>query len=1050
MKPYAFLLCAALVACDSGTSRAPAAAASGADKLGTSATGAPDTSDAPGAPGAPSMPTNTATNTGTSTSTATSTPPSNSPASAPVLVSSPRSALEGLASSHFDALAPLAQPLGLSVHHAGDWWWSDKLLLAGARYRIDAQASEKAVIWGHSAGGWVALERVDTSLQFIAPEFAIDALLLTDQGAASARFGVQWQQLQPIAALRSATVRQGEEIDIALIGAQQDCQLLQDGQAVDTPRIEAATTVSWQWQCGDSVTGPALSVTPWRPLRLAVSGTVYTPSTVQQDEHLWLQGDSSARVLLHQNQTSYRLYIGPDDEQLSLNPIALGLGALHSRMPGIDAWARRGFDFSAVPELVALGEAIAQNAATWQQQQAAFDALHAQWQVQPVRQPQRALTRTVARTRVDLPVIDVVAPQNVLGVARNRYANFGLSTVDSALLNLDLEVSLKASVANAKPTVTVWPSDLYVINDNRVFASYAISSKEGSTVWRDHISAGSASALGEIAAYFDPNIMGGNWGGIANLSSVDVPTGLIDGVETSLCHGRHCRVDILTGGLDLLANPSLTPKERATTEILLHKTLIERLVIPLVEQFIPLLSDQQKALFGFALSYWASTPDFARKFAAAGNAADVLAVYSDYAIGVLENVLTRPDVLAKIVSGSTGTTKAAANAAMQGLAKGDAAIEQLNNYLVPAKVAARANVIAKAIELLDWAATIGEIAFTPKRIRFEIFNKAEISSAKLLIVKDNNTPQYDLTLIGRHLNPELEGQTPVYPSVVLRDSSSTPNEARWQLASANYIQASTDETIVEVRESNMDLLVGWVEPISAELQWVSSVLFDDYPEDRYTIRRELDASSEVAPSLLGTLGTIGVNNAIPLGSIVQLEGNRLPQYAEAVRFIGDTKTYTIPIDAQERANPSSGSNSVLTFTLKGVPIGDYRVEVQFVEAVKDIAINDPVFVTVSNIWGMTMADTGVMLGDDTVKVEFFRSINGTQADTSATITPAHLKDGANFGVPFAPKKIIVRCINGGQDGQCTPSLRLSKGRFTSGKRQEQAYTTSGNAVELWL
>lgn len=299
-----------------------------------------------------------------------------------------------------------------------------------------------------------------------------------------------------------------------------------------------------------------------------------------------------------------------------------------------------------------------------------------------------------------------------------------------------------------------WPSDLCLENDSALFVSARVIDWRSDEVLADH-----------IQNPLDANIIGGNSLGILNVATV----AYLSGSGGTLCKMRPCRIEVLTGGLGMGTTTNLNASERQVADWLLARTLIDRLIFPIIES-VTGLDEDSDTLGCFAeellkpsttstASFLITVSDFAQKVAQSNSESDVK-------VHIQETLI--PIVLDKLYGLATfdDLEPCLANLAA------DVKNEVLDNVADRLEqVASSAALPIRVASALSDAYQFLEIASNPRRVVFDVAPRGAITemttsgNSRRELFFDQPT-QY-LRLRGTQLIDPLEGG--YWPDLSLKD-----------------------------------------------------------------------------------------------------------------------------------------------------------------------------------------------------------------------------------------------------------------------------------------
>ncbi|HET8904846.1 MAG TPA: hypothetical protein VFN16_12685, partial [Saccharospirillum sp.] len=343
------------------------------------------------------------------------------------------------------------------------------------------------------------------------------------------------------------------------------------------------------------------------------------------------------------------------------------------------------------------------------------------------------------------PIIDVANIRAKPGSA--THANIGIG--------IARDLTSCASLPTSAKPADLWPSDFCINNDSAVFASVRVVDWRSGEVLVDH-----------VTSPLDANIVGGTGMGILNLSTVSFLTGS----GGALCKMRPCRIEVLTGGFGLYTSPNLSNRERQIADWLLARSVLDRIILPMIEDITGLSGDTStmncfaKQLLepdqAESMGYLFTISDFSQKVAQSGSAEEV----RDHS---LETVVSA--VLEKMQSMATDEEFAPCLAELAANSKNEV-LSNVSSKL--SKAAGSAAVPIAIAEKVFFAYDVWEVMTNPRKIVFDATPRAAItevttSSGERRLYSDS--PDDFLRLYGTQLVNQLDDG--YYPDLVLTDRS---------------------------------------------------------------------------------------------------------------------------------------------------------------------------------------------------------------------------------------------------------------------------------------
>lgn len=185
----------------------------------------------------------------------------------------------------------------------------------------------------------------------------------------------------------------------------------------------------------------------------------------------------------------------------------------------------------------------------------------------------------------------------------------------------NLSVCLGLESVNAPSGL--WPSDLCARNTGVYFASLKVTNPVSKQVLKKH-----------VKEYLDTGMIGATGWGILSLSQIAYIT---SDTGTPLCHMQPCKLEFLTGGLGVGTNVSLTKAQRTAQQIVLGRTMLERVVLPILGEAMGIAADQDQTARCLVshivlkappslVSYGTMIADYKKKVDAASKASEVATI----------------------------------------------------------------------------------------------------------------------------------------------------------------------------------------------------------------------------------------------------------------------------------------------------------------------------------------------------------------------------------------------------------------------------------------
>ncbi|MDT0595928.1 hypothetical protein [Glaciecola petra] len=156
------------------------------------------------------------------------------------------------------------------------------------------------------------------------------------------------------------------------------------------------------------------------------------------------------------------------------------------------------------------------------------------------------------------PISKVVGFKTEFGA--NSYSGMKISFYRDAFTCLGLE--------SVNKPAGIWPSDLCARNEGVYFASLQVTNALTNKVLKSH-----------AKEFLDTGMIGASgWG----LLSLDQIAYVASDSGAPLCHMQVCKLEFLTGGLGVGTNVTLTKAQQKAQNIVLGRTMLERVVLPIV------------------------------------------------------------------------------------------------------------------------------------------------------------------------------------------------------------------------------------------------------------------------------------------------------------------------------------------------------------------------------------------------------------------------------------------------------------------------------------
>lgn len=598
------------------------------------------------------------------------------------------------------------------------------------------------------------------------------------------------------------------------------------------------------------------------------------------------------------------------------------------------------------------------------------------------------------------PIIDVANIRAKPGSA--THANIGIG--------IARDLTSCATLSN-KPA-DLWPSDLCINNDSAVFASVRVVDWRSGEVLVDH-----------VTSPLDANIVGGTGMGLLNLSTVSFLTGN----GGALCKMRPCRIEVLTGGFGMNTSPNLSNREKQIADWLLARSVLDRLIFPLIES-VTGLSGDPSTLTCFAeqllepdptesVGYLITISDFSQKVAQSGSDDEIWS-------HVLETIVWA--VLEKMQSMATDKDFAPCLANMAEASKNEVLSNVSSNL---AEVASSAAAPVRFAKVVNTAYTQWEVLTNPRKIVFDATPRAAItemttSSGERRLYSD--TPSDYLRLYGTQLVNQLDDG--YYPDLVLTDRSG--QTASMPITPAQVFDAS-DMSWVDLR-IRVDALTPLIDQLGGSrfdvMLEMSHANYDEFPDDVLRL-------PAIHFDWIGDARLIGLGEGlIRAGDFGIIYGENLESYRRAdlqLLFSNDQA------DMFQARDVYYKNDEAITFTLpESMPTGTYDVHLIAGEG-NTLESASRVEVIAADASYVRILDNGANQ-DDRMFVSLLSatdeplSVNGGQ---TLFVVPTQNTDSYDIWIGWEAGQlqnssgesrdldgISLECMDGNEDGVCTPRI----------------------------
>lgn len=227
----------------------------------------------------------------------------------------------------------------------------------------------------------------------------------------------------------------------------------------------------------------------------------------------------------------------------------------------------------------------------------------------------------------------------------NLRSRHGANDYSGMSIGMYRDLSTCVGLESLNQPAGIWPSDLCARNEGVYFASLKVSNALTNKVLKNH-----------VKEYLDTSMIGASGWGIISLDQIAYIT---SDKGAPLCHMQACRLEFLTGGLGLGTSVSMTNAQKQAQNIVLGRTMLERVVLPVVGYLLGKANvdgDTGKCLAKHILtkaptslvSYGTMIAEFKKKVDSANNEDEVLNTLKEtvakYAYDVAASMLASNDL----------------------------------------------------------------------------------------------------------------------------------------------------------------------------------------------------------------------------------------------------------------------------------------------------------------------------------------------------------------------------------------------------------------------
>lgn len=196
---------------------------------------------------------------------------------------------------------------------------------------------------------------------------------------------------------------------------------------------------------------------------------------------------------------------------------------------------------------------------------------------------------------------------------------------------------LCVGINNVNPPSGIWPSDLCTKNTGVYFASAQVTNLVTGKVLKSH-----------VRDYLDTGMIGAKGWGLLSLNEIGY---LTSDTGSPLCHMQPCEIEFITGGLGLGTNVRTNNSESRVQLIVLGRTFLERVVLPVLSEAMGGVADSAssgrcliehivRSAPVATISYGTMIADFKKKVDAASNEQEVIATMQETVLKYAYEVAT--------------------------------------------------------------------------------------------------------------------------------------------------------------------------------------------------------------------------------------------------------------------------------------------------------------------------------------------------------------------------------------------------------------------------
>jgi len=294
----------------------------------------------------------------------------------------------------------------------------------------------------------------------------------------------------------------------------------------------------------------------------------------------------------------------------------------------------------------------------------------------------------------------------------SRPTQFGASSYSEMNISLHRDLLTCAGIESLNKPSGIWPSDLCARNEGVYFASVKVTNALTNKVLKTH-----------IKTFIDSNLIGASgWG----LLSLDPIAFITSDSGAPLCHMQICQLEFVTGGLGFTTNVSMTKEQQKVYNIVLGRTLLERVVLPIVSELLGLATVDGNITKCLAthittkaptslVSYGIMIADFKAKIDAASRPDDIENILKEtvtkYAYDVAASMLSTNELPKCLPAALSQSFFASLQEQVKDFAKKAA---------IPLRIAETATLLFQGYQAIN----------TPETFTFEVAPRASITSVR--------------------------------------------------------------------------------------------------------------------------------------------------------------------------------------------------------------------------------------------------------------------------------------------------------------------------------